>query len=73
MRQRRTDRPTPEEHEIDATIEASTGMTHEDQRGVQIFIVFLDKVAVILVGDMLELIVELIAGGFWCFREVLRE
>ena len=48
-------------------------MTHEDQRGVQIFIVFLDKVAVVLVGDMLKLIVELIAGVFWCFKEVLKE
>ena len=35
---------------------------HEDQRAGQIFIVFLDKVAVVIICCTLELVVELDAG-----------
>ena len=73
MRQWRTDQPTPAEHEMNAMIEAYAGRAHKDQRGIQIFIVLLDKVAVVLVGGMLELLVELIAGVFCWFREILKE
>ena len=35
---------------------------HEDQRAIQVFIVFLDKVAVVIVGCTMKLIVELDGG-----------
>ena len=47
--------------------------THKDQRGVQVFIVLLHKVAVVPVGFTLELIVELATGAARCSVEVLRE
>ena len=36
--------------------------THKDQGGVQVFVVFLNKIAVVFVGFTLELIVELNTG-----------
>ena len=73
MRQRRIDRPTPEEREIGTMVNVYTGKAHKDQRGIQIFIVLLDKVVVVLVGGMLELLVELIAGAFYWLRGILKE
>jgi hypothetical protein len=36
--------------------------THENQGGIQVFVVFLYEVAVVVVGFAIELIVELDAG-----------
>ena len=47
--------------------------THEDQRGVQIFVVFLNKVTVVLVGFTFELIIEFVAGVVGRSKEVWRE
>ena len=48
------------------TIEVNTRErkdAHEDQAGVQVFIVFLHEVAVVLVGFSLKLVVEFDAGA----------
>ena len=37
--------------------------THEEQRGVQVSIVFLDKVTVVPIGFVFELVVEVVAGA----------
>ena len=37
--------------------------THENQRGVQVSIVFLDKVTVMLGGFAFELVIEVVAGA----------
>ena len=42
--------------------------THEDQRGGQVSIVFLDKVTVVLVSLAFELVVEVVAGAVGCSR-----
>ena len=47
--------------------------THEDQRGVQVFVVFLGEVTVVLVGFAFELVVEVVAGAVCCSMEVLKE
>ena len=64
MQPRRKNRPVPSgesnEHRDWRMCESSS--THEDY-GIQAFIVFLRGVAVVLVGFMLEVIVELDAGG----------
>ena len=46
---------------------------HEDQGGVQVFIVFLHEVAVVLVGFSLKLVVELDAGAASRSKEVRKE
>ena len=43
--------------------------THEDQRGVQVFVVLLDKVTVVFVGFGLEIVVEVVARAVGCSRE----
>ena len=47
--------------------------THEDQRGVQVFVVLLHEVAVILVRFALELVVELDTGAAGRSKEVWEE
>ena len=47
--------------------------THEDQRGIQIIIVFLRKVAVVFVGLALELVVEVDAWATGRSKEVWKE
>ena len=47
--------------------------THEDQRGSQAFVVLLCKVAVVLVGFSLELVVELNARATGHSKEVGKE
>jgi len=60
--------------QIHATIEVDVRKnTHEDQRGIQVFVVFLDKVTVILVGFAFELVVEVIAGAVGCSKDVWKE
>ena len=49
------------------------GDTHEDERGVQIIIVLPHKVAVILVGFALELVVKLDTGASGRSKEVWEE
>ena len=36
--------------------------THEYQRAIQVFVAFFDKVAVMVIGHLMELIVELYGG-----------
>jgi len=47
--------------------------THKDQCGIQVFVVFLDKIVVVLVGFTLELVVELYAGATGNSEEVRKE
>ena len=47
--------------------------THEDQRGVQIFVVFLNKVTVVFVGFAFELVIKFIAGVVGRSKEVWKE
>ena len=64
---------TPES-QINITTEVDKKLeTHEDQGGVQVFVVLLDKVAVILVGFALELVVELDPGTTGRSKEVRKE
>jgi len=52
------------EKQVNTSIEVDAGKnTHEDQRGLQVFIVFLHKVTVVLVSLALKLIVELDTGA----------
>ena len=46
---------------------------YEDQGGIQVFIIFLHKVAVVLVGFTLEFIVEFDAGAAGGSKEVRKE
>jgi len=58
------------------TIEVNTGErkdAHEDQGGVQVFIVFLHEVAVVLVGFSLKLVIELNAGTASSPEEIRKE
>ena len=47
--------------------------SHEDQRGIQVFVVFLHKVTVVIVGFTLEFIVELDAGAARGSKDVRKE
>jgi len=47
--------------------------TYEDQRGIQVFTVFLRKVTVIVVGFMFKFVVELHAGVVGGSKEVGKE
>ena len=57
---------------VNTNVEVSGKDAHEYQRGVQIFIVLLDKVVVVIVRRALELIVEL-DGGIVGGPEVRKE
>ena len=57
---------------VNTNVEAYGQNAHEYQRGIQIFIVFLDKVVIVIVRRTLELIVELdsgIVGGPEAWKE----
>ena len=63
----------PPEKQMSTATDVNAKNTHEDQRGIQIFTVFLHKVTVVVVGFMLEFIVELDAGVVGGSKEVRKE
>jgi len=58
MRPRRTNRPIPNTEFTQGSNHKKRN-THKDQRAIQVFVIFLDKVVVVIVGRTLELAVEL--------------
>ena len=74
MRLQRIDQPvSPKKKQMNTTTDVNAKNTHEDQRGIQVFIVFLHKFAVVVVDFTLEFIVELDAGVFGGSKEVRKE
>ena len=52
-------KPAYSQHGISASVKVHENNAHKYQRAVQIFIVFLDEVAVVIIRCVMELIVEL--------------
>ena len=60
---------TNQRHDLDGWVKN----THEDQRGIEVVIIFLRKVAVVFVGFALELVVEVDAGTAGRSKEVWKD
>ena len=60
----------PRKCAINTATVVSVERTHEDQGGIHVFIILFDKVAVMIVGCALELVVELDAGVAGCSGKV---
>jgi len=61
------------EKQMNTATDVNVKDTHEDQRGIQVFIVFLHKATVVVVGFTLEFIIELDARAAGGSKEVRKE